>query len=79
MAKSSSPTGRRMAHDGLTVGHIANRIGNVPSQKGLTTAHLAHGLAQGGVGGSSSMGQGTNPQSPATGAAATQSGTTGKS
>ena len=79
MAKSSSPTSRGMAHDGLTVSHIANRIGVVPLQKGLTTAHLAQGLAQGQAGGSSSTKQGTNSQSPATGAAANQSGTTGKS
>jgi hypothetical protein len=78
MTKSSSLTGRGMAQDGLTVSHIANRIGVVPLQKGLTTAHLAQGLAQGQAGASSSTGQGTNSQSPATGAGANQTKTGGK-
>jgi hypothetical protein len=86
MAKSPPPTARGMTHDGLTASHIANRIGAVPLQKGLTaaneqltTAHLARGLAQGQAGSSSSAVQGTNSQTPTSGAAANQSGTTGKS
>ena len=67
MVKSSS-AGRGMAHDDLTVGHIANRVGAVPVIKGLTTAHIAQGLAQGQAGGSSSSAQGTSSQSPATNA-----------
>jgi hypothetical protein len=79
MAKSTPPTGRGMTRDGLTVSHIANRIGAVPVQEGLTTAHLAQGLAQGQASGSSSTGQGTNSQSPAPDAATTQAQTGGKS
>jgi hypothetical protein len=83
MAKSPSASYRAPAQDGvisrqdsLTVRHIADRIADVPLQKGLTTAHLAQGLAQNQSGNSSSQTQGTGskPSAAANAPAETSTG-----
>jgi hypothetical protein len=72
VAQSSSPPDRSAARSAPTVDSSAKKTTQVPLQEGLTTTHIAQGLAQRQASSSSSAVQGTNSQTPTSGATTNQ-------